>query len=113
MHIQTSQPPKLLDRVRQLIRARHYSRRTEEAYASWIRQFIVFHGKRHPMDMGTAEVARFLTWLATERHVASGTQNQALSALLFLYKDVLSLDIVTWVGYREPSPPYTFPLCSA
>ena len=78
---------------RQLIRARHYSRRTEEAYASWIRQFIVFHGKRHPNDMGSPEVARFLTWLATERHVASATQNQALSALLFLYKDVLGIDI--------------------
>jgi site-specific recombinase XerD len=93
MHLQTSPPPKLLDRVRQLIRARHYSRRTEEAYASWIRQFIVFHGKRHPSDMGSPEVARFLTWSATERHVASGTQNQALSALLFLYRDVLSLDL--------------------
>jgi integron integrase len=93
MQMQTPQPPKLLDRVRQLIRARHYSRRTEEAYTSWIRQFIVFHGKRHPSDMGSTEVGRFLTWLATDRHVASGTQSQALSALLFLYKDVLSVEI--------------------
>ena len=74
--------PKLLDRVRQSIRAKHYSRRTESAYVDWIRRFI-FHGKRHPSDMGASEVAAFLTWLATDRRVAASTQNQALSALLF------------------------------
>jgi len=86
-------PPKLLDRVRHLIRARHYSPRTEEAYVHWIRRYILFHRKRHPSEMGAAEISRFLTWLAVERHVSASTQNQALSALLFLYKDVLGIDI--------------------
>ena len=84
--------PKLLDRVRQSIRAKHYSRRTESAYVDWIRRFI-FHGKRHPSDMGASEVAAFLTWLATDRRVAASTQNQALSALLFLYRGVLHMEI--------------------
>ncbi len=84
---------KLLDRARGAIRARHYRRRTEEAYVHWIRRFIVFHGKRHPRDFGAAEMAAFLRWLAVERHVAASTQNQALSGVLFLYRDVLRVDI--------------------
>ena len=80
---------RLIDRLREAIRARHYSRRTEEAYWYWIRYFILFHRKRHPAEMGAAEVTAFLSWLATERNVAAATQNQALSALLFLYKEVL------------------------
>ena len=86
-------PPKLLDRVRDAVRTRHYSRRTEEADAAWIRRYIVFHGTTHPAQMGAAEISRFLTWLAVERRVSASTQNQALSALLFLYKEVLSLEI--------------------
>ena len=85
--------PKLLDRVRGAIRAKHYSRRTESAYVDWIRRYIVFHRKRHPSDMGASEIAAFLTWLATDRRVSASTQNQALSALLFLYRDVLRLEI--------------------
>ena len=85
--------PKLLDRVRQAIRARHYSPRTEEAYAHWIRRYIVFHEKKHPSTLGAPEISRFLTWLAVERHVSASTQNQALSALLFLYEDVLAIDV--------------------
>jgi site-specific recombinase XerD len=81
--------PRLLDRVRAAIRARHYSRRTEKTYVAWIRRYIVFHGKRHPAEMGAAEVTQFLTALAVERNVAASTQNQALSALLFLYREVL------------------------
>jgi integron integrase len=81
--------PKLLDRVREAIRLRHYSRRTEEAYVMWIRRFIVFHGKKHPSEMGGYEVGRFLTYLAVEQKVSASTQNQALSAVLFLYKQVL------------------------
>ncbi len=81
--------PRLLDRVRQAIRARHYSRSTEKAYVSWIRRFIVFHGKKHPAEMGEREVAQFLTSLATRRRVSASTQNQALAAILFLYHDVL------------------------
>ena len=80
--------PRLLDRVRDALRARHYSRRTEDAYVAWIRRYIIFHGKRHPAEMGGAEVTRFLSSLAVEGQVAASTQNQALSALLFLYRDV-------------------------
>jgi len=85
-------PPKLLDRVRHAIRTRHYSRRTEEAYATWIRRYIVFHRKTHPAQMGASEISQFLTWLAVDRRVSASTQNQALSALLFLYK-VLGIEI--------------------
>jgi integron integrase len=81
--------PRLLDQVRAAIRLRHYSRRTEETYAGWIRRYIVFHGKRHPREMGPPEVAAFLTHLAERAQVAASTQNQALCALLFLYRHVL------------------------
>ena len=70
--------------MRHAIRARHYSRRTEQAYVDWIRRYIIFHDKKHPSTMGAPEIARFLSWLATERRVSSSTQNQALSAVLFL-----------------------------
>jgi len=79
--------PRLLDRVREAVRARHYSRRTEKTYIAWVRRYILFHGKRHPTEMGAAEVTRFLTSLAVDGNVAASTQNQALSALLFLYAD--------------------------
>lgn len=85
-----ARPPKLLDRVRAAIRARHYSRRTEEAYVLWVRRFILHHGTRHPLEMGEAEVSSFLTSLAVRQQVGASTQNQALSAILFLYKDVLN-----------------------
>ena len=87
-----SHAPKLLDRVREAIRIRHYSRRTEEAYVLWIRRFIVFHGKRHPRDLGEAEVSAFLSSLAT-RGVSASTQNQALSALLFLYEVIVGRNL--------------------
>jgi integrase len=85
--------PKLLDRMRAEIRVRHYSIRTEETYLDWARRFILFHDKRHPKDMGADEVQRFLSYLAVERNVSSSTQNQAKSALLFLYRDVLEIDL--------------------
>jgi Phage integrase, N-terminal SAM-like domain len=91
--VATSGAPKLLDRVRQTIRAKHYSRRTESAYVDWIRRYILFHQKRHPSEMGAPEIAAFLTWLATNRRVSASTQNQSLSALLFLYRDVLHIEI--------------------
>ena len=84
--------PRFLDTVRAALRMRHYSRRTEEAYVAWIRRYIVFHGKRHPAEMGAAEVTAFLTWLAVDRKVAASTQNQALAALLFLYREVLGVE---------------------
>src|SRR5262249_20151756 len=86
-------PPKLLDQVRAALRVRHYSLRTEEAYVGWIRRFIVFHGKRHPREMGKEEVTTFLTRLAVQGKVAASTQNQALSALLFLYRSVLEAEV--------------------
>ena len=91
----TARYPKrrLLDRVRDAIRARHYSRRTEKTYVAWIKRYIFFHGKRHPAEMGAPEVTRFLTWLATEGKVAASTQNQALNALLFLYRIVLEQEL--------------------
>jgi integron integrase len=85
--------PRLLDRMRAEIRARRYSRRTEKAYVHWVRRYIVFHGKRHPAEMGHAEVTAFLSSLAVDQHVSSSTQNQALNALLFLYRSVLRLEL--------------------
>ena len=83
----TQQPQKLLDRVRDVARLKHYTYRTEEAYVYWIKQFIFFHQKRHPLEMGAPEIEMFLVHLARKRNVAASTQNQALSALLFLYRD--------------------------
>src|SRR5882672_5711919 len=92
----TVQPkPKLLDQVREAIRTRHYSLRTEKVYAHWVKRFILFHNKRHPREMGEAEVGQFLSFLATELHISASTQNQALNALLFLYREVLE----TPIGY--------------
>jgi Phage integrase, N-terminal SAM-like domain len=89
----TSPKPKLLDQVRQAIRTRHYSYRTEKAYIHWIKRFIFFHNKRHPAEMSEAEIARFLSSLASDSHVSASTQNQALNALLFLYREILKKDI--------------------
>ncbi len=85
--------PKLLDQVRDLIRLKHYSIRTEQAYLGWIRRFILFHNKRHPKDMGKPEVEAFLTHLAIRENIAASTQNQALNAVLFLYRNVLKKDL--------------------
>jgi integron integrase len=84
--------PKLLDRVREAIRLRHYSLRTEEAYVSWVKRFILFHGKRHPREMGADEITQFLSELAVHGRVSASTQNQALCALIFLYRHVLGLN---------------------
>ena len=99
-----SQKPKLLDQVRNKIRYKHYSIRTEQAYLDWIRRYIVFHNKRHPADMAESEVEAFLTHLAVERHVASSTQNQAFSALLFLYSEVLEIELVNLNATRSKRP---------
>jgi len=85
--------PRLLDRVRETIRARHFSRRTERAYVGWIKRYVFFHGKRHPAEMGEAEISSFLSNLAIQHHVSASTQTQALSALLFLYREVLHRDL--------------------
>jgi integrase len=97
-------PKKLLDQVRDAIRLKHYSIRIEETYVDWIKRFILFHGQRHPRHMGTPEIEAFLTHLAMDRKVTSSTQNQALSVLLFLYRDVLKMDLgpVDAVRARKP-----------
>jgi integron integrase len=102
-------PPKLLDRVRAAIRLRHYSRRTEESYVHWIRRFILYHGTRHPSEMGAREIAAFLSHLAVRRHVSSSTQNQALSAIVFLYRHVLAqqvgvLEGLVWAARAKRLP---------
>ena len=89
----SDRPPKLLDQLRTAIRVRHYSPRTERAYVSWVARFILFHKKRHPGQMGPREVERFVTHLATVNRVSSSTQRQALSAILFLYRNVLQIDL--------------------
>lgn len=104
------QKPKLLDRVREAIHARHYSRRTEDAYIGWIKRYIFFHGKRHPSEMGAEEVTRFLSSLALDGHVAASTQNQALSALLFLYREVLQHDLPWLEGVVRAKRPIRLPV---
>ncbi|HEX8073290.1 MAG TPA: integron integrase [Pyrinomonadaceae bacterium] len=102
--------PKLLDRTRELLRTRHYSLRTEEAYLQRIRDFILFHGKRHPAELGAGEVRAYLSDLAVRRQVAASTQNQALAAILFLYRDVLGQPL-GWVdGIERAKRPTRLPV---
>jgi hypothetical protein len=105
-----STKPRLLDRLRDSIRTLHYSRRTEQAYAYWVIRFIHFSGRRHPSTLGETEVTAFLNFLAADRNVAASTQNQALSALLFLYKHVLQMDLPWLDGLVSPSARSVCPL---
>ncbi|MDN5753667.1 MAG: integron integrase [Nitrosospira sp.] len=93
MTTSNKRPKKLFDEVRDKMRVAHYSLRTEKTYLGWIRRYILFHGKRHPKDIGKPEIESFLTHLAVDRHVAASTQNQALNALLYLYREVLGVDL--------------------
>ena len=98
--------PKLLEQARRLLRLRHYSLRTEEAYLAWMKRFILFHGKRHPRELDERDISAFLSGLAVEGKVAASTQNQALSALLFLYKQVLGRELAFIGGVvRVKRPP--------
>ncbi len=103
-------PPKLLDRVRWHLRVKHYSIRTEQAYTDWIRRYILFHGKRHPAEMGEEEIAAFLSHLAIQGRVAASTQNQAFSALLFLYQQVLERRLEYVAGVERVSRPPKLPV---
>jgi len=103
-------PVPLLDRVRDRIRVKHYSIRTEQAYCDWIRRFVNFHGKRHPSDLGAADVEAFLTWLAVHGRVAASTQNQAKSALLFLYKEVLGTELPWLDSIQKAKAPVRLPV---
>lgn len=102
--------PRLLDRVRSRIRFKHYSIRTEEAYVDWIRRYIRFHGNRHPVDLSATDVEAFLTHLAADRDVAASTQNQAQSALLFLYRDVLAIELPWLDGVVRAKTPSRLPV---
>ncbi len=106
----TTQQPKLLDRLRDACRVRHYSIRTEDAYHDWARRFILFHNKRHPVEMGAAEINQFLTHLAVVGNVAASTQNQAFSAILFLYQKVLEADPGVIAGAVRANRPRRLPV---
>lgn len=111
MEAQVTKPgPRLLDQVRDALRRRHYSYRTEKTYLHWVRRFIYFHNKRHPRDMAEPEVARFLTYLAVERQVSASTQNQAFNAILFLYKQVLEREIRLIQGVVRAKRPERLPV---
>jgi len=101
---QEQRPKKLLDQMRDVLQTQHYSIRTEDAYVDWAKRFILFHQKRHPKEMGRVEIEAFLTHLAVDRHVAASTQNQALSALLFLYKKVLRQEVGSVDAVRARKP---------
>ncbi len=101
---------KLLDQVSEVMRFKHHSLRTEQAYRQWIKRFIFFHGKRHPKDMGPAEVRSFLNDLAARQGVAVSTQNQALNALVFLYREVLGLEFGDLGEFERPSRPARLPV---
>lgn len=100
---------KLLDQVREAIRLKHYSRRTEDAYVNWIKRYILFHHKRHPKDMGVKDIEAFLTHLAVDLNVAASTQNQAYSAILFLYRQVLHIDLPGTINAIRAKKPRRLP----
>ena len=102
--------PRLLDQVRGKIRLKHYSIRTEQSYLDWIKRYIIFHDKQHPASLGAAEVEAFLTHLAVERRVAASTQNQAKSALLFLYRDVLNNELPWLDNVEKAKAPQRLPV---
>jgi integron integrase len=103
------QKPKLLDQVRNLMRLRHLSHKTERAYVSYIREYILFHDKKHPQDMGVNEIREYLTHLAVDKNVAASTQNVALNALLFLYKQVLEINLPLIDGVLRAKKPQRLP----
>jgi len=105
-----SSKPKLLDQVRHVLRTKHYAIRTEETYLNWIKRFILFHHKRHPQTMNSTEIEQFLTHLAVDQNVAPSTQNQALSALLFLYQQVLNLPLERPIDAMRAKKPQRLPV---
>src|SRR5215510_1725082 len=101
---QAQRPKKLLDQMRDVLHTQHYALRTEKAYVDWAKRFILLHQKRHPTAMGRVEIEAFLTHVAVDRHIAASTQNQALSALLFLYKAVLHQEVESVDAVRARKP---------
>ena len=102
--------PRLMDQMRLAIRRRHYSHRTEKTYVHWCLRYIRFHGRRHPRELSAVDLTAWLNHLANERHVAASTQNQALSAILFLYKHVLSVDLPWLEGVDRARRPDRLPV---
>jgi site-specific recombinase XerD len=100
---------RLMERIRHRLRTRHYSAKTERAYCGWVRRFVIFHQRRHPSSMGEPEIAAFLTYLATEKNVSASTQNQALHAILFLYRHVLAMPIGFVVDIAPARRPVRLP----
>ena len=100
---------KLLDQVRHVIRKKHYSIRTEQAYTNWIKRFILFNNKRHPKDMGEREISQYISYLAVKRNVAASTQNQALNAVVFLYKQILNRDLGDFGNMQRTKRPKNLP----
>jgi len=105
-----SKKPKLLDQVRQVIRVKHYSLRTEESYINWIKRFIFFHNKKHPIEMGEKEIGEFITHLAKNEKVSASTQNQALCAIVFLYKNVLKKELENTISIYWSKRPKILPV---
>ena len=103
-------PRKLLDQVRDAVRVKHYSIRTEQTYVAWTRRFVVYHNMRHPLEMGESEVEAFLTHLAVDRHVSASTQNQAFNALLFLYRNVLGKQLGEEIDSVRATRPNRLPV---
>ena len=106
----TNNPPKLLDQVRDKLRVKHYSIRTEQTYSDWIKRYIYFHGKRHPKDMGAREIEAFLTHLAVHGKVAASTQNLAKSSILFLYREVLEIQLPWLENVTQAKAPKRLPV---
>ncbi len=98
-----------INNVRDIMRKKHYSVHTENAYTDWIKRYIIYHGKRHPKEMGESEISQFLTHLARDRNVAAGTQNQALNALVFLYKNVLQTELGDFGHIERAKKPKNLP----
>ncbi len=109
-HMAVSKQPMLLEVVRQRIRLKHYSHRTEKSYVHWIRRYVRFHNRRHPRDLGKVEIEAFLTQLAVDRKVSASTQNQAFNALLFLYRDVLALEMPQLDTVQRAKKPQRLPV---
>ena len=106
----TENPPKLLEQVRNRLRVKHYSIRTEQAYTDWIKRYILFHGKRHPKDMGAHDIETFLTHLAVKGKVAAATQNLAKSSILFLYREVLEIELPWLDNVTQAKTPKRLPV---
>ncbi|MCK4297230.1 MAG: integron integrase [Candidatus Marinimicrobia bacterium] len=110
MSEQIKKPPKLLDQLRELLKIKHYSYRTEQAYVQWVKRFILFHNKKHPKDMREKEITQFLSHLAVNRNISASTQNQALCAIVFLYKHVLNKDLNEFGNIQWAKRPKRLPV---